>query len=103
MANVTEIPLTPVAQTFNITLNGVDYVLTVHWCAQNDSWILDIADENSIAILSGIPLITGCDLLAQYAYLGFGGQLRVQTDNDTDAIPTIDNLGKQSHLYFVTS
>lgn len=101
--SVYEIPLTAQQQTFTIALVGIDYVLTVKWNLQNASWVLDIADANSNALLTGIPLVTGADLLEQFAYVGIGGQLRVQTDNDVDAVPTVDNLGTTSHLYFVTS
>jgi hypothetical protein len=38
--------------------------------------------------------------LQQYQYLGFGVALLVATDGDLDAVPTYDNLGQQSHLYF---
>ena len=100
---VNEIPLTPEPQNFTIALVGVQYNMRLYWNQQNGAWGLDIADANDNAILQGIPLVTGCDLLAQYAYLGFGGQLVVQTDNDPDAIPTLDNLGQNSHLYFVTT
>jgi hypothetical protein len=53
-------------------------------------------------LVSGIPLVTGVDLLAPYAYLGFGGELLVATDGNTAAVPTYANLGTGSHLYFVT-
>jgi hypothetical protein len=52
--------------------------------------------------LSGVPIITGADLLAQYAYMNFGGQLRAQTDGNLTAVPTYENLGNAGHLYFVT-
>ena len=97
-----EIPLIPsTAQTFTITLVGVTYTMTVHWCAPSSCWVLDIADQNAVPIVSGIPIITGADLLAAYGYLGIGGQLIVQTDYDVDAVPTFDNLGDTSHLFFL--
>lgn len=102
MATV-EIPLSAEPQTFGIQLAGVQYQLTLIWRDDpQGGWVLDIADANSSPILSGVPLVTGADLLAQYAYLGFGGQLVVQTDHDVDAAPTFGNLGSSSHLYFVT-
>lgn len=100
---VYEVPLTPQAQRFTISLGGVAYLLTLVWRdAGEGGWILDIADQVGAPIVSGIPLVTGADLLAQYAYLGFKGALVVQTDHDTDAAPTFANLGELSHLYFVT-
>jgi hypothetical protein len=98
-----EVPLSPQAQTFDITLGGVAYKLTLMWReADGGGWFLDFADTAGQPILSGVPLVTGADLLEQYAYLGFTGWLVVQTDHDTDALPTFENLGERSHLYFVT-
>lgn len=104
MATIYEVPLSPSPQTFGITLGGVAYQLTLSWRdAAMSGWVLDIADQTGGSIISGIPLVTGCDLLGQYGYLGFTGGLTVQTDHDPDAVPTFDNLGDASHLYFVTS
>lgn len=97
-----EIPLVPsTAQSFTITLVGVTYTMTVTWCAPASCWMLDIADQNAVPIVPGIPMITGADLLEAYGYLNIGGQLIVQTDYDVDAVPTFDNLGVTGHLYFV--
>lgn len=98
-----EIPLIPsTAQTFTVTLVGVTYTMTVTWCAPASCWMIDIADQNAVPIVSGIPMITGADLLSAYGYLGIGGQLFVQSDFDTNAVPTFDNLGDTSHLYFIS-
>jgi len=95
-----EIPLVPRAQELTIALGGIDYSLTIHWCSPANAWIIDIADKNGVAILTGIPLVTGTDLLAPFAYLNFGGQLIASTDNNADAVPTYSNLGSTGHLYF---
>ncbi len=102
MANF-EIPLTSTPQTFTISLSGTEYRLTVQWRnADGAGWILDIADTSNNPIIEGIPLVTGVNLLEQYAYLGFTGVLWVQTTADPDAVPTFDNLGVGSHLYWYT-
>jgi hypothetical protein len=98
-----EIPLQPNPQQFPITLGGLDYELTVKWNTANSTWVLDIADTSNNPIVGGIPLVTGLDLLEQYAYLGIGGALVVQTDASFFNQPTYANLGTGSHLYFVTS
>jgi len=95
------IPLQPTNQVFVISLAGVQYQMTVKWNDANQAWTLDIANVNGTAIVSGIPIITGTDLLAPFAYLNFGGQLIVQTTNDTDAVPTLANLGSAGNLFFV--
>lgn len=91
-----EIPLTREPQTFNITLNEKEYTITNKW-NEFSGWIIDIE-----GYLHGIPLVTGCDLLEPFQDLAFGGSLIVYTDGISDAIPTLENLGADSKLYFVT-
>lgn len=97
-----EIPLSPTPQTFGMALAGVSYVLTVYWAAApGGGWILNIADASGAAIVNGIAMVTGVNLLEGLEYLGFSGGLFVQTDHDSDALPTFENLGITSHLFFV--
>jgi hypothetical protein len=98
-----EIPLSAKPQTFSIALGGVTYKMTLRWNVPAAAWMLDIADATGNPMVGSIPLVTGVNLLGQYAYLGFAGQLVVQTDHDPDAVPTFDNIGTTGHLYFVTS
>lgn len=99
---INEIPLSGKSQTFQVVILNITYVFTLIWRDAAGEWVLDIADINSNPIVQGLPLVTGCDLLGQYTYLGLGFQLWVATDGDPDAVPTYDNLGTQSHLYVVT-
>ncbi len=101
MATALEIPLTPEPQSFRVQLVGVFYSMIVRWNVRSECWVLDIADASDLPLISGIPLITGTDLLGQYKYVGIGGQLIVQSDNDTNAVPTYKNLGTLGHLYFI--
>jgi|SRR6516225_7054939 hypothetical protein len=103
MSSKFEIPLTPIPQTFLVSLVGVQYQFTLQWRdATNGGWVLDIADASGNPLVSGIPLVTGVDLLAQYKYMAFGFELWAQTDA-ADAPPTYTNLGTQSHLYAITA
>lgn len=98
-----EVPLSAEPQTFTISLAGTVYRLRVVYAdVAEGGWIIDISDVSGNPIVAGIPLVTGHDLLEQYAYLGIGGQLVVATDGDPDAVPTFANLGTTSHLYFIT-
>ena len=99
-----EIPLKPQAQTLSVKFpNGNTYTLRLlYQFNADDCWELDIGDANGDPIVCGIPLVTGCDLLAQYAYLGFGCSLFVTTDGDRDATPKWFNLGVTSHLWLET-
>ena len=99
---VSEIPLIAASQSLGISLNGTLYNLRLAWNVMAQSWTLDLADVNNTPILQGIPLVTGADLLEQYAYAGIGGSLYVQSDGDQTAAPTFTNLGSTGHLYFVT-
>ena len=99
-----QIPLTPTPQTFTVTLAGVEYQLTVRWNhADEAGWVLDIdLPDGAGRVVDGIPLVTGCDLLAPYAYLGIGGALVAWSD-DSDLPPAEDNLGDGVDLVFITS
>lgn len=97
-----EVPLSAKPQSLQITLANVAYLFTVQW-RTGAGWVLDIASQDADPIVQGLPLVTGTDLLGQYKYLGIPGALVVFTDADLDAVPTYENLGTESHLYFVVS
>jgi hypothetical protein len=99
---VFEIPLTGAAQRFGITLAGTEYIMAVAYHdAQGGGWTFDLFDSGGAPLLCGQPLVTGCDLLGQFGYLGIGGQLRCRTDGFPDFAPTYANLGTIGHLYFI--
>lgn len=101
MSTVYEIPLSAQPQTFTIDLNSITYTLRLIYLAVDQGgWLLDISDADGNAIVCGIPLVTGADLLAQYEYLGIGGKLYCTTDGDPAATPTYANLDTTAHLYF---
>lgn len=103
MATFYEIPLTPDPQRFTVTLSGVDYRMTVQYRdAGGAGWVLDIADTTNQSIVSGVPLVTGVDLLGQYRHLGFAGRLWVQGAANPDDVPTYEDLGVASKMYWVT-
>lgn len=103
MTSYFEIPLSPQPQKFAIALAGTTYGFTVVWNSVNASWMIDIADAIGNAILSGIPMVTGVDLLEQFSYIGFGFRLVCQTDGDPDAVPAFAGLGTTGHLYAITN
>lgn len=98
---VYKLPLSPQAQKFSIILGNKVYNVTQKWNYVSQLWMLDFADTNDNPILQGVPLITGADLFEQYAYLGFGGQLRAQTDNNPSVPPNFTNLGSDANVYYV--
>jgi hypothetical protein len=90
-------------QSMQISLNGVTYTIKVRWCGPANCWTMDLSDASNNPIVQGIPLITGCDLLEQFAYLDLGFSLACQTANDTDAVPTFANLGQAGNLFVATA
>jgi hypothetical protein len=97
------IPLINVAQQLTISLAGVTYSLTVKWNSSANCWVVDIGDQNGVLLVGAIALVTGTDLLGQYGYLNFGGQLIAATDFNPDAPPTYSNLGTTGTVTFVTT
>lgn len=97
---IQEIPLTPNNQQFSISIGGQAFNMRVTWC-DAAGWILDLMDISGAALVSGIPLVTGTDLLGQYKHLGITGLLVVVVDSAAEEYPTKTNLGIGSHLYFI--
>lgn len=96
------IPLVNLPQQFTIDLAGVTYTLVSKWNDIGQTWILDILDSAQNPITCGMPFITGADLLEGLQYLGIDGSLIVYTNGMPSAVPTLDNLGVDSNLYFQT-
>jgi len=97
-----QVPLINQPQTLTIALAGIIYQLFVYWNDQAQCWQIDIADNQGNWLVRGIAMVTGANLLEQYGYLNFGGQLIAQTTNLPDDVPTFVNLGTLGNLYFVT-
>lgn len=98
---VNEIPLNPYPERFSITLDDKEFTIVTSWCTPAAAWTVTIADTAG-PVLSGVPLIPGVNLLAQYPNLGFKGQLVAQVDHNKDAVPNYQGLGTTSHLYYIT-
>ena len=91
--NIYYVPLRDGPQTLSIALSGVVYQVRVRYSARTDLWVLDIADADGNSMVRDIPMVTGCDLLAQYHHLGFGGALVVQNAvTGDDQPPQFDDL-----------
>lgn len=95
-----EIPLTPDNQQFNMVINNAAFRLKILW--RERYWVMDMLDGEDNVIISGIPLITGVNLLAQYPALKFGFALVVICDDPAQALPTKTDLGVASHLYIIS-
>jgi hypothetical protein len=94
------IPALPTPQSFGISLGGIDLNMGLSFKGAA-GWVMDVANNVGDTLLSGVPLVTGGNLLEQFEHLGIPGGLWVQTKNAPDAVPTFDNLGVESFLFYV--
>jgi hypothetical protein len=95
------VPLTSQNQEFDISLAGVTYHFRILWNRMSQCWILDVEDVQQNPILTGVPLVLGCDLFEQFGYLAFNGALILQSGGAPDVAPDDTSLGVVDNLYFV--
>jgi hypothetical protein len=97
------IPLVNIPQTFDINLSNLPFKMKITWNDAMKSWMMALLDGNTQDVLiESMPLVTGADLLEQFAYLQIPGQLIVFTKGGVTDEPTFDNLGADSNLYYIT-
>ncbi|WP_210530609.1 phage baseplate plug family protein [Pantoea ananatis] len=96
-----EIPLSPDNQKFTTDINGGSYQIRSLW-RDSSGWVVDLMDASGAPVVSDIPLVTGANLLSQYAYLNLGFGLVVVCDDPGQDYPTKTDLGIKSHLLVVT-
>lgn len=100
--NAFKIPLQNVPQRFAIDLAGKAYIVLCRYNTEMENWLISMVDgDTEQDIFDSLPLVTGVDLLAQYAYLGIPGSLIVYTDGNEFATPTETNLGVESNIYYL--
>lgn len=96
------IPLTNEPQTFEVELSGRPLIMTNKWNQECSAWELSIQDANTLTnLISGLPIVTGIDLLYQFSHLGISGSLIAYTEGEELMPPTLDNLGEQGRLYYL--
>lgn len=94
------LPFTNRPQTFTCTLAGIELKFTNKWNAQAGLWFVDIERAaDGVEIAASVPLVTGCDLLAPFEYLGLVGHIFCH-NSQSDAPPDYDNLGTDCNVYF---
>lgn len=49
--------------TQRTALDGADFTLTFRWSQRDGHWLLDVADAESVAIITGVCLVPNIDLL----------------------------------------
>lgn len=98
-----EFPLRPEAQQMTVQLGASTYSVRFGWAdSPAGGWFIDIADVNGDALINGLPLTAGENVLQQFDYLGIGGEIRVETDGNDLIEPTYANLGSNGKVLFIT-
>lgn len=88
-------------QTVTCLLGDTNYQFNLIWNERSSVWMLDILNPvTQIAIVSGLALVLGPDLLVRFA-LGIGGLVVVdETGTATEA--TLTSLGTTTNVYWVS-
>jgi len=89
---------------FAITIGTTSYTLSLFLAYNTVAgyWTMTISDaKTSTVLLSSIPLLTGCNLLKQYAYMELGEAYIVNIDNNSNDSPNNTNLGTAFVLRWV--
>jgi hypothetical protein len=102
---VYELPVEPRATLFENIIGGRVYKFRVQYRDDPDGeagWIFDIAETTDlpVSLVSGIPIVSGLDLLYQYAHLGLDFSLVLVCKNGRD-VPTFESLGVEDKVYLV--
>lgn len=95
------IPFTSKEESFVVQLGNVPIRFESFWNDIAELWFIDVynaTDNNPIAL--GIPLVTGCDLLAQFKYTGLTGHIFCHNEAGGKEPPTYDNLGETAFVYY---
>ena len=89
-------------QNFVTQLGTVKYQFYVRWNDRGNFWTMDVTDYNSqTKLISGMPLLLGCDLLSPYI-LGNGALIAYDSSGSgADAGP--DDLGTRVLLYWYSA
>ena len=100
---VYELPVEPRATLFENIIGGRVYRFRVQYRDEPEAgWIFDISETTDLPVplVSGIPLVSGLDLLYQYEHLGFGFALVLVCKGGRD-VPTFESLGVEDKVYLV--
>lgn len=98
-----EIPLNSNRQSyqFSIDLDGVTYNMKVKYVERVDLWFMDILDVSENPIVTGMPIQTNVDILAQITSeeKPQGSFIAIdETGNNRDA--SVDTLGNDIKLIY---
>ena len=86
------------------TIDDTEYVLRFKWNERDGAWFMDILDEDEGALALGLKLVPGWPILYYVPPLDYlpRGDFYVYTTDGTAAEPTLDNLGTDFELLYIT-
>lgn len=88
----------------SVTLEGTLYTFVYQYVSYTDSWILDILDDADVALLSGIHLMQGIDLLEGHHHLEVPpGKLVVYDTSNTEVEAGLDDFDERVVLAYEES
>lgn len=97
-----EIPVFPgAAQKMGLTLGENYYILFLYYVDEEEGgWALDISLEEDVALIAGLPLLPGQDLLEPHADLGIPCRMAIFTPGEPDYKPGFNDLGAKTLLVY---
>lgn len=102
------IPCTPSGDatwTQRTALDGRDYLLTFDWSQREGHWRFTVADQDGVAIRSGLLLVAGLPLLlgTTDTRRPAGDVVCVDTTGASDVDPGFSDLGTRFALVYFTA
>ncbi len=86
---------------FRTPLDGIFFLLSFRFNSRAAVWIMNISDENSVTIVSGIPLLLGVDLLGRFQDSRLpAGSLFLNNFSESNVEAAKDNLGTDVLLLY---
>nr|WP_242452421.1 hypothetical protein [Morganella morganii] len=98
MMNTIEIPVSIKNQQLDIRLGGKYYRIRLVY-RQFCGWVADMMDQAGTEIFTGVPLVSGMDILEPYRYMGFNGSLIFVCDETAGEL-SFSEFGRKNRLYF---
>lgn len=100
--NLYEVPLYPENQVIRTSIVNKMYTFRTFYCdVPMGGWVLDLADDHDNEIINGLALVSGTDILGQFAHLNLGFSLIMSTGSGWGDEVGYSELGTYSKLYVV--
>lgn len=92
-------------QTYTVTIPGdtrnITFIITQSYNEQAKYWVMGIYDQSNNPIITNIPMLSGYNLLEQYAYLNIGEIYVINIGDQAIESPDDTNIGNNFELKWV--